>query len=390
MDEPLMPQEAERYARHILLPQVGIEGQLRLRSSSVVVIGAGGLGSPALTYLVAAGVGTVGVVDFDTVDLSNLQRQSLHSTHDIGRAKTESAIDRLSALNPHVEVVRHDVRVDPDTATEILQGYDVVIDGADNFPTRYLVADTCSLLGIPYVWAAVLGFDAMLSVFDPRTGPCLRCLFPRPPSPGDVPSCAESGVLGALPGAVGALQAIEAFKLILGIGRPLIGRLGSFDALDGQWSYLPISRNPSCELCGPEAVITTHSEIRRRWESASGNASCAVSADGALATSELIEPRELTTFLAANPGAVLLDVRTKQEAQIISIPGSRLVPLADLMLASPTDLSPQDPIVTLCKSGARSDQAAAELRARGFGNVWQLRGGILAWIDEVSPNSARY
>lgn len=378
----LTTEQRSRYARHLLLPEVGLAGQRRLLRSRVLVIGAGGLGSPVLTYLAAAGVGTIGLVDDDTVDLTNLQRQVVHRTVDVGRLKTESAAERLAAINPGVRTVLHSVRLTAETVWDLLEGYDVVVDGTDNFATRYLLGDACALRGLPYVWAALFRFDAALSVFDATTGPCYRCVHPVPPAPGSVPSCAEGGVLGAMAGVVGAAQATEALKLLLGVGRPLVGRLATFDALDGEWRYVTVAKNPGCALCGPRATILSRADVADAWVEA-----CSV--DAPAPTAGHVRPVDLALYLSSRPGTVLLDVRSQDEAAIVSIPGSTLLPLPDL-LDDPGVVAQDRPVVVVCRSGARSARAADALRAAGHPDVAELAGGVLRWVSDVAPDQPTY
>ncbi len=393
----LSDQERARYARHILLPEVGLEGQRRLAAARVLVVGAGGLGSVALTYLAAAGVGTLGVVDDDVVETSNLQRQVVHGTSDVGRAKTASAAERVADLNPHVTVVEHPVRLDADTALDVLADYDVVVDGADNFPTRYLVGDACALLGLPHVWGSIYRFDGQASVWFAGEGPCYRCVFPQPPPPGAVPSCAEGGVLGALCSAVGSVQATEAVKLVLGIGEPLVGRLLVHDALRMTWDTVPVRPNPECPLCGREPTIRTLSDVA---------AACAAHPTGspaldtaldtatdAAADVPVVTAVELAARLAARDRGEdafeLVDVRGDGERAVVAIPGARPV-AAEALRAGLPGLDPEVPVILHCKSGARSLQAARTLRSAGRTDVSHLEGGVLAWVRDVDPSLPVY
>ncbi|HET8599929.1 MAG TPA: molybdopterin-synthase adenylyltransferase MoeB [Segeticoccus sp.] len=385
--DPLERAEVERYARHLLLPEVGLEGQQRLRRAKVLVVGAGGLGSPALLYLAAAGVGTLGVVDDDRVELSNLQRQVIHGEGDLGRPKTLSAQETVATVNPHVRVVRHDLRLGVDNALDLIAGYDVVLDGTDNFPTRYLVNDACVLLGKPHVWGSIYRFDGQVSIWWAGHGPCYRCVFPEPPPPGMVPSCAEGGVLGVLPASIGSIQATEVLKLVLGIGEPLVGRLLVHDALRQTWDTLRVQADPDCPVCGAQPTIT---ELRAE------DAACAL--PGAAPGQEpvpTVDVRELATLLAqggAEAGALaLVDVRGPGERGIVSIPGAVGIPLEDFRSGAALAAVPTDrPVVLACKSGVRSAEAARILLAAGRRDVRSLDGGVLAWVREIDPSLPTY
>ncbi len=378
-DATLTHGELTRYARHLLLPEVGIEGQRRLKAARVLLIGAGGLGSPAALYLAAAGVGTLGIVDFDTVDMTNLQRQILHGTSDVGRPKLESAIRRLHEANPHVTVEAHEVRFARENALDLVRQYDLVVDGTDNFATRYLVNDACVLVGIPNVYGSIFRFDGQASVFCTVDGPCYRCLYPEPPPPGLVPSCAEGGVLGVLPGLVGTLQATEAIKLIVGIGDPLIGRLAIIDALGARWRTVRVARNPLCPACGTRTLT----------ELPDYNQFCGVSVTTAPDAVPEVTPREVADRLARGEPLLLLDVREPHEIPIAAYPNATLVPLGSL--GDAIDGLPRDrDIVVACRSGARSARAVRQLQAAGLVRVWNLAGGILRWSDEVDPTLAKY
>ena len=373
-----VPDQLLRYSRHLTLPEIGVEGQERLDRARLLLVGAGGLGSPAALYLAAAGVGTLGIVDADRVDLTNLQRQVLHGTSDIGRAKTDSARDRLLDLNPHVEVVLHPERLTSSNALELLDGYDLVLDGSDNFPTRYLVNDACALLGRPYVYGSILRFEGQVSLFDAAAGPCYRCLFADPPPPELVPSCAEAGVLGVLPGIVGSLMALEAIKWVLGAGESLRGRMLVFDALRTRFREVPIARDPACPLCGANPTIR---------ELIDYDAFCGV-AGGAAGADRDISPAELRTALFGERGPQLVDVREPYEWEIARITGARLVPLGELA-ARLDELDPRREVVAYCHHGVRSQRAAALLEGAGF-RVRSLAGGIDAWAAEVDPAVRRY
>ncbi len=374
----LSPDELVRYARHLSLPDVGRLGQERLRQARIVVIGAGGLGSPAALYLAAAGVGTLGIVDADRVELSNLQRQILHGTPDVGSSKVASAAKRIADLNPHVQVELHELRLDAASAAEVLREYDVVVDGSDNFPTRYLVNDTCVWLGKPLVYGSIFRFEGQISVFDAERGPCYRCLYAEPPPPELVPNCAEGGVLGVLPGIVGSLQALEALKLVLGVGESLVGRLVLFDALALSFRELRLRKDPDCPVCGERPTIT---------EPIDYHAFCGVNGGGA--DQGDVTAEGLAGELAAGESLLLLDVRQPWEWEIARIEGSRLVPLGDLA-SRLREVDTRAPIVTICHRGQRSAQARDLLRAAGYTRVRSLSGGIDDWARVVEPGMARY
>jgi molybdopterin/thiamine biosynthesis adenylyltransferase/rhodanese-related sulfurtransferase len=379
---PLTRQEMNRYSRHLLLPEVTIEGQQRLKGSSVLLVGAGGLGSPAALYLAAAGVGRIGLVDFDVVDESNLQRQVLHDTSWIGRPKLESAKARLNALNPNVEVVLFPERLTSANALRILKGFDVVLDGTDNFAARYLTNDACVLLGIPNVYGSIYRFEGQVSVFHPGKGPCYRCLYPSPPPPGLVPSCAEGGVLGVLPGVVGCLQATEAIKLLLGIGQPLVGRLVLYDALALSFRELRLHRDPACPLCGENPTIRTLVDTEEPCGIGRGE-------DTRAPGGPEVTPLELKAWLDSGEPIQLLDVREPQEAVICRIDGAVLIPIGSL----PERLHEVDgtrTVVVHCRSGVRSAWAVALIRQAGHARAYNLRGGILAWARDVDPSLTRY
>ncbi len=374
--------EILRYSRHLIMPEVGLTGQQALKAARVLLVGAGGLGSPLALYLAAAGVGTIGIVEGDVVDVTNLQRQVLHGTDDIGRSKLASAIATVRNLNPHVEVVGHDTLLSSANALDIVRGYDVVVDGTDNFPTRYLVNDACVLLGKPNVYGSIYRFDGQATVFSHAGGPCYRCLFPEPPPPGAVPSCAEGGVLGVLPGVVGLIQATEAIKLILGRGEPLVGRLLLYDALAMRFREIQIRRDPRCPVCGDAPTIRSLIDYY---------AFCGVPGHGVnhAAFDAEIAPAELDALRRSGARLVLLDVREPHEHEINRIADARLIPLRDLP-ARVHELDTADEIVVHCLMGARSAEACQFLRAAGFGKVRNLRGGIRAWIDEVDPSQVQY
>lgn len=375
--------ERSRYARHLTLPEVGIAGQERLRATSVLCVGAGGLGSPVAMYLTAAGIGRLGIVDHDVVDRTNLQRQLLHGTNDLGCPKTDSARACLHRINPHVEVIPYPVRLTARNALEILAPYDIIVDGTDNFPTRYLVNDACVLLRKPNLYGSIFRFEGQASVLAPHLGgPCYRCLYPEPPAPGSVPNCAEGGVLGVLPGVIGCLQATEALKLALGCGQPLLNRLLLFEALEMRFREIKVRRDPACPLCGANPSITTLIDYEQ---------CCGIPAAG-----ERVEPGEEVTVQELKRalddpslGIRVLDVRDPDEAHIAAISGARLIPLAALA-GHLGELDPDATYYVYCKSGRRSGKAVELLRARGFRRTRSVRGGILAWADEIDSTIAKY
>jgi molybdopterin/thiamine biosynthesis adenylyltransferase/rhodanese-related sulfurtransferase len=375
----LTREELVRYSRHILLPQVGEEGQRTLKRSRVLLVGAGGLGSPVALYLAAAGVGTLGLVDFDTVDLSNLQRQILHGSAGIGSSKIDSARDRLVDINPNVSIEPYRTRLTSQNALEIARGYDLIVDGTDNFATRYLVNDTSVLLGIPNVYGSVYRFEGQASVFGASTGPCYRCLFRDPPPPDLVPSCAEGGVLGVVPGLVGTIQATEAIKMLLGLGDTLVGKLLTIDVMKMSFRTLAIRKDPSCPACGTHEIT----ELIDYDEFCSGPAAHAVNGI------QEIQPSQLASRLKKGEQLEIIDVREPYEWEIGHIPGARLVPLASIAEEIPR-LDKRRETILYCKVGARSMDAAQQLAAAGVSDVRNLAGGILRWIDEVDPTMARY
>jgi adenylyltransferase/sulfurtransferase len=379
----LSPQEVARYSRHLIMPEVGVEGQKRLKAARVLLIGAGGLGSPLGLYLAAAGVGRIGLVDFDVVDFSNLQRQVLHGTPDVGRPKLRSAHDRLRAINPEVQLDLYETRLTSANALSILEPYDVVIDGTDNFPTRYLVNDACVLLKKPNVYGSIFRFDGQASVFYPPQGPCYRCLYPEPPPPGEVPSCAEGGVLGILPGLVGCIQATEAVKLILGNGEPLIGRLLLYDALQMSFREFKVRRNPLCPVCGDRPTVTKLIDYEQFCGVRGQEAPAA--ADGA----GEITVEELKGRLDRKEDVFILDVRNPEEHQICHLSGSVLLPLPQLPQRF-RELDKEREMVVHCKSGMRSAKAIQFLRQQGFQKLKNLKGGILAWAERIDPRMPRY
>ena len=374
-------EELLRYGRHLLLPEVAIDGQRKLKAARVLIIGAGGLGSPAALYLAAAGVGTLGLVDFDIVEVTNLQRQLLHGTRDVGRPKLESARDRLHDANPNVKLELHPTRLTAANALTILREYDLVLDGTDNFATRYLVNDACVLLGKPNVYGSIFRFDGQASVFATGDGPCYRCIYPEPPPPGLVPSCAEGGVLGVLPGLVGTIQATEAIKLILGVGTTLTGRLLLVNALDAQFRSVTVRRNPSCPVCSTHQI----KELIDYDQFCAGSGGDAAGLDAV----PQIEPRELAIRRAAGEGIQLIDVREPHEWEIGRIEGARLIPLHRLQTSIP-QIDRASPVAVYCKGGTRSALAVRDLLDAGFRNVWSVSGGILRWAREVDSSVPEY
>lgn len=382
----LTHEEVARYSRHLIMPEVGMEGQLKLKAARALCIGAGGLGSPVLLYLAAAGVGTLGLVDFDEVDYSNLHRQIIHGTPDVGRSKLDSAKARINALNPEVEVVTHEMALSSENALGLFADYDLVVDGTDNFPTRYLVNDACVIGGKPNVYGSIFRFEGQASVFATKDGPCYRCMFPEPPPPGLVPSCAEGGVLGILPGVVGMLQATEAIKLILGVGESLVGRFLLFDALKLRFRELKVRKDPDCPVCGEHPTVTQLIDYEQFCGIAPTATAAATSSteDADEATVE-----ELKTRLDRHESFLLLDVREPQEFEICRIPGSVLIPLGDLP-SRLFELEGRDDMIVHCKSGVRSGKAVKLLREAGYSKARNLKGGILAWINRIDPTLPKY
>jgi adenylyltransferase/sulfurtransferase len=379
----LSKDEILRYSRHLIMPEVGMDGQLKLKNAKVLCIGAGGLGSPLLLYLGAAGVGRLGIVDFDIVDFTNLQRQVIHGTADVGRSKLESAQATIREINPHVEVVGYDARLTSENALELFRDFDIIVDGTDNFPTRYLVNDACVLLGKPNVYGSIFRFEGQASVFYARQGPCYRCLYPEPPPPGLVPSCAEGGVLGVLPGIVGCLQAMETIKLIIGQGQTLIGRLLVFDALGMKFRELKLRKNPDCPVCGAHPTITRLID----YEQFCGIRGEEHTAD--MSGVPEIEPRDVKRLIDEKQPFVLIDVREPHEFQICRIPGSTLIPLGEIPKRM-HELDSASEIVVHCRSGQRSARAVEFLMRAGFQKIHNLKGGILAWSDQVDPSVPKY
>jgi molybdopterin/thiamine biosynthesis adenylyltransferase/rhodanese-related sulfurtransferase len=376
--------EVRRYSRHLIIPDVGMAGQKRLKNAKVLCVGAGGLGSPALMYLAAAGVGTLGVIDFDIVDESNLQRQIIHGQSDVGRPKAESAAASIKEINPLVEVIVHNEALSNDNVMDIFARYDLIVDGTDNFATRYMVNDAAVLLGKPYVWGSIYRFDGQASVFWAEHGPCYRCLYPEPPPPGMVPSCAEGGVLGVLCASIGSIQVNEAIKLLVGIGEPLVGRLMIYDALEMTYRSVKVRKDPECPLCGKNPTIT---ELVEDYEAFCG----AISEEAADAAKDsTISAQELKTMLEGDD-IFLVDVREPNEYEIVSIPGATLIPKGEFLSGAALERLPQDKKVVLhCKSGARSAEALAIVKDAGFSDAVHLGGGVLAWVNQIDPSLPSY
>jgi len=376
--------EVRRYSRHLIIPDVGMTGQKRLKNAKVLCVGAGGLGSPALLYLAAAGVGTLGVIDFDVVDESNLQRQIIHGQSDIGRPKAQSARDSIKEINPHVSVNLHEEQLDSDNALQIFAQYDLIVDGTDNFATRYLVNDACVLLGKPYVWGSIYRFDGQASVFWAEYGPCYRCLYPEPPPPGMVPSCAEGGVLGVLCASIGSIQVNEAIKLIVGIGDPLAGRLMIYDALEMSYRSVRVRKDPECPICGKNPTITGLIDYDAFCGTVSEDAQQA-------AAGSTITAAQLKEMLDRGDDIFLVDVREPNEYEIVSIPGAVLIPKDQFLSGAALERLPQDKRVVLhCKSGVRSAECLAVVKNAGFTDATHVGGGVLAWISQVDPSLPVY
>jgi len=377
--------EVRRYSRHLIIPDVGMAGQRRLMNAKVLCVGAGGLGSPALMYLAAAGVGTLGIVEFDTVDESNLQRQIIHGQSDIGKSKAESAKASIAEINPYVNVNIHNVRLDVDNVMEIFAQYDLIVDGTDNFATRYLVNDAAVLLKKPYVWGSIYRFDGQASVFWAEHGPCYRCLYPEPPPPGMVPSCAEGGVLGVLCASIGSIQTTEAIKLLMGIGEPLIGQLIVYDALEMSYRKVKVRKDPNCPICSDKP---TQTELLPDYESFCGM----LSQDATEAVSgSTISVTELKSKMDAGDKFVLIDVREPGEFEIVRIPSSILIPKQEFINGSALEKMPQDvPIILHCKSGVRSAECLAVLKQAGFADATHVSGGVLAWAKQIDTSLPTY
>ena len=377
--------EVRRYSRHLIIPDVAMAGQQRLMNAKVLCVGAGGLGSPALMYLAAAGVGTIGIVEFDTVDESNLQRQIIHGQSDIGKSKAQSAKAKISEINPNVNVITHQTRLDNSNVKEIFSQYDIIVDGTDNFATRYLVNDACVFLKKPYVWGSIYRFDGQASVFWAEYGPCYRCLYPEPPPPGMVPSCAEGGVLGVLCATIGSIQTTEAIKVITGIGEPMIGSLMIYDALDMTFRKIKVRKDPNCPLCGDNP---TQIDLLPDYE-----AFCGVLSDAAeVAVKEsTISVTELAAKIDANADFYLVDVREPSEFEIVRIPGSHLIPKQGFLDGTVLATLPQDkPIILHCKSGVRSAECLAILKSAGFADATHVAGGVIAWAKQIDKSLPVY
>ena len=383
----LSKDEILRYSRHLIIPEVGIEGQQKLKAAKALLIGAGGLGAPLGLYLSAAGVGRIGLVDFDVVDFTNLQRQVIHSTKDVGRNKIDSAAEKMQGINPNLEIVKHETALSSENALDILKDYDLVIDGTDNFPTRYLVNDACVLLKKPNVYGSIFRFEGQATIFATEGGPCYRCLYPEPPPPGLVPSCAEGGVLGILPGTIGLIQATEAVKLILGIGEPLIGRLLLYDALGMKFRELKLRKNPECPVCGEHPTITKLIDYHQFCGVPSPK-EAALPQETKVNEGE-IDVLELKQKIDRGDKFTLIDVREPHEYKICSIPGARLIPLGEFPQRV-GEFNTEDDIVIHCRSGMRSAKACGVLRQAGFQHVRNVVGGILAWSDKVDPSVPKY
>ena len=380
----LSKDEILRYSRHLIMPEVGMDGQLKLKAAKVLLVGTGGLGSPMALYLTAAGVGTIGLVDFDVVDYTNLHRQVIHGTSDVGKPKIDSAIESMNEINPFVNVIRHEVALTSENAMDLVKDYDIVADGTDNFPTRYLVNDVCVLLNKPNVYGSIFRFEGQATIFAAEGGPCYRCLYPEPPPPGLVPSCAEGGVLGILPGVVGLIQATEVVKLILGKGETLVGRLILYDALNMKFRELKLRKSDECPICGPNRTITELIDYHQFC----GVPQHAPEPEAGVTENE-IEVTALKARLDRGDKVNLIDVREAHEFQICRIPGSTLIPLGDLPKRV-NELDVADEVVVHCKSGTRSAKAADFLRQSGFKRVLNVKGGILAWSDKVDPSVPKY
>ena len=377
--------EVRRYSRHLIIPDVAMAGQQRLMNAKVLCVGAGGLGSPALMYLAAAGVGTIGIVEFDTVDESNLQRQIIHGQSDIGKSKAQSAKAKISEINPYVQVFTHEVRLDNSNVKEIFSQYDIIVDGTDNFATRYLVNDACVLLKKPYVWGSIYRFDGQASVFWAEYGPCYRCLYPEPPPPGMVPSCAEGGVLGVLCATIGSIQTTEAIKVITGIGEPMIGSLMIYDALEMSFRKIKVRKDPNCPLCGDNP---TQTELLPDYD-----AFCGVLSDAAevAVKDSTISVTELASKIGANEEFYLVDVREPSEFEIVRIPGSHLIPKQGFLDGSVLATLPQNkPIILHCKSGVRSAECLAILKSAGFADASHVAGGVIAWAKQIDKSLPVY
>ncbi|NDJ84858.1 MAG: molybdopterin-synthase adenylyltransferase MoeB [Chloroflexi bacterium] len=385
----LSPEEVKRYSRHLIMPEVGVEGQKKLKNARVLVVGTGGLGSPTSIYLAAAGIGTIGLVDYDTVDTTNLQRQIIHGTADIGRSKLDSAVDTLSDINPHVKLVRYAVPLTSDNALEIIKDYDIVIDGTDNFPTRYLVNDACIMLGKLNVYGSIFRFEGQVSVFGAPEGPCYRCMFPEPPPPGLVPNCAEGGVLGILPGTIGTLQATEAIKLFLGVGQPLIGRLLLYDALDMTFDAVKVRKNPACPVCGESPTVTELIDYEQFCGMPAHDNSTYTQSAQAEGLVPTIDVQQLKERLDSGEEIVVLDVREPHEWDISKLEPATFIRQSEVL--AHLDEIPRDvPVMVLCRSGGRSAEVVRRLQEHGYNNAANIAGGINAWARQIDPTVAEY
>jgi adenylyltransferase/sulfurtransferase len=376
--------EVRRYSRHLIIPDVAMDGQKRLKNAKVLCVGAGGLGSPALMYLAAAGVGTLGIVEFDTVDESNLQRQIIHGQSDIGRSKAQSARDSVQEINPYVNVILHEERLDSENVMDLFSQYDLIVDGTDNFATRYLVNDACVLLNKPYIWGSIYRFDGQASVFWSEYGPCYRCLYPEPPPPGMVPSCAEGGVLGVLCGSIGSIQVTEAIKVLTGIGEPLVGRLVIYDALEMTYRSVKVRKDPECAVCGKNPTVT---------ELIDYEAFCGAVSEEAVeaAKDSTITPRTLKQWIDEGQKIQIIDVREPAEYEIVSIPGSTLIPKNEFIIGEALAKLPQDKRIVLhCKSGVRSAEVLAIVKSAGFADAVHLGSGVIGWVNQIEPQKPVY
>lgn len=386
--ESLTVDEVIRYSRHLIIPEYGMAGQKRLKNAKVLCVGAGGLGSPALMYLAAAGVGTLGIVEFDTVDVSNLQRQIIHGQSDIGKSKAVSARESVREINPLINVNIHELRLDSSNVMDLFAQYDLIVDGTDNFATRYLVNDAAVLLGKPYIWGSIYRFEGQASVFWAEYGPCYRCLYPEPPPPGMVPSCAEGGVLGVLCASIGSIQVTEAIKVLTGIGEPLVGRLMTYDALEMNYRTLKIRKDPNCALCGPNPTVTELIDYEAFCGTISEEA--AEAAAGSTITATDLKAK-LDERAAGKRDFLLVDVREPGEYEIVNIPGAVLIPKGRILDGTALAEMPHDkPIILHCKSGVRSAECLAALKGAGFADATHVAGGVLAWVNQVEPEKPTY
>ncbi len=386
--ESLTVDEVIRYSRHLIIPEYGMAGQKRLKNAKVLCVGAGGLGSPALMYLAAAGVGTLGIVEFDTVDVSNLQRQIIHGQSDIGKSKAVSARESVREINPLINVNIHELRLDSSNVMDLFAQYDLIVDGTDNFATRYLVNDAAVLLGKPYIWGSIYRFEGQASVFWAEYGPCYRCLYPEPPPPGMVPSCAEGGVLGVLCASIGSIQVTEAIKVLTGIGEPLVGRLMTYDALEMNYRTLKIRKDPNCALCGPNPTVTELIDYEAFCGTISEEA--AEAAAGSTITATELKAK-LDERAAGKRDFLLVDVREPGEYEIVNIPGAVLIPKGRILDGTALAEMPHDkPIILHCKSGVRSAECLAALKGAGFADASHVAGGVLAWVNQVEPEKPTY